>query len=326
MKAQIAALLAVAALAGGCASGGGGGGSSSGMSEEDEFMCALIPVACIFAAPATPPPDCCTPRPNETFTRWEDHVWDRVDVQGVQVTAPYSGPSSDKVVAVLEGTIAGTNVTAYYDPQRRLGTLNLPNEQLDPPYSSNPTFSGHESIDVLPSYGSSTGSNGLAANPYRLGWSYQSFGAWDSVQNMQFGGASFGAATPGYAVPGSGTGVFTGKLAGFYVSPAGEVAATAADLTVNVDFSARTVGLQSTNSRFNNSVSPEAPHLNVGGTLRYSPGSNAFSGTLSNAGGTMSGPSQGAFYGPSAQELGGVFALKAPGTVEAFTGAYGAKR
>jgi hypothetical protein len=40
----------------------------------------------------------------------------------------------------------------------------------------------------------------------------------------------------------------------------------------------------------------------------------------------MSGPSQGAFYGPSAQELGGVFALKAPGTVEAFTGAYGAKR
>jgi hypothetical protein len=40
----------------------------------------------------------------------------------------------------------------------------------------------------------------------------------------------------------------------------------------------------------------------------------------------MSGTSNGQFYGPAAQELGGVFALKSATTVETFVGAYGAKR
>ena len=45
-----------------------------------------------------------------------------------------------------------------------------------------------------------------------------------------------------------------------------------------------------------------------------------------NAAGTMSGASKGKFYGPKAEELGGVFVVKSPSTVETFTGAYGAKR
>jgi hypothetical protein len=40
----------------------------------------------------------------------------------------------------------------------------------------------------------------------------------------------------------------------------------------------------------------------------------------------MSGASKGQFYGPTAQELGGVFTLKSPTTAETFTGAFGGKR
>lgn len=64
----------------------------------------------------------------------------------------------------------------------------------------------------------------------------------------------------------------------------------------------------------------------LSGRLSYAPGSNTLSGTLTSASGTMSGASNGQFYGPKAKELGGVFVVKSPSTVETFTGACGAKR
>jgi len=47
---------------------------------------------------------------------------------------------------------------------------------------------------------------------------------------------------------------------------------------------------------------------------------------FSNTGGTLSGSTQGQFYGPNAQELGGAFILTSGQGVETFAGAYGAKR
>jgi hypothetical protein len=64
----------------------------------------------------------------------------------------------------------------------------------------------------------------------------------------------------------------------------------------------------------------------LNGTLTYQPGANSFQGKLTNAAGTMTGSSRGQFYGPAAQELGGVFSVKASSGTETFTGAYGAKR
>jgi hypothetical protein len=40
----------------------------------------------------------------------------------------------------------------------------------------------------------------------------------------------------------------------------------------------------------------------------------------------MAGPTKGQFYGPAAQELGGVFVVKAADGPASLTGAYGAKR
>jgi hypothetical protein len=172
---------------------------------------------------------------------------------------------------------------------------------------------------------------GVAANPHHAGWNYQSFGAWEAdldATGIAVRATSFGVATPAAAVPSSGAATFVGKLGGLYVSPAGRGSVAAADLAVNVDFSARSMGFASTNTVVMRAPSAPvaAPNLDLGGRLTYAPGSGTFSGTLSDADGTLRGASNGQFYGPAAQELGGVFALKSATTAEAFTGAYGAKR
>jgi len=171
---------------------------------------------------------------------------------------------------------------------------------------------------------------GLVANPHVQGWNFQSFGVWDTraPEEGYITSNSFGAATPTFAVPTTGSATFSGKLAGFYVSPSGQGSVAASDVTATANFSTRSIGFASTGTTLTRDLSQSvsAPNLNLNGTLTYSPGSNSFTGTLRNAGGTMSGVSNGQFYGPAAQELGGVFAVKSSKTVETFTGAYGAKR
>ena len=197
---------------------------------------------------------------------------------------------------------------------------------------------GQPGIDLVVSKNTSFGevspfthadSIAVIANPQALGWNYQSFGVWnDELGSTGLQLRSFGAATPASAIPVTGSATFSGKLAGGYVSPQGTGTVASADLAVNVNFADRTLAFASTNTVLGTVAWSKvaAPNLNLGGTLTYSPGVNSFSGTLTSAGGTMSGKSTGQFYGPAAQELGGVFAVKSATTVETFAGAYGAKR
>jgi hypothetical protein len=129
-------------------------------------------------------------------------------------------------------------------------------------------------------------------------------------------------------VPSAGNATFAGKLGGYYVSPGGEVSVATATVTVDANFSARSLSFASSGTSLTRTLqtAAAAPNLNVSGTLTYSPSANVFAGTLKNASGTMSGSTTGRYYGPTAQELGGVFALKSPSTVETLAGAYGAKR
>lgn len=173
----------------------------------------------------------------------------------------------------------------------------------------------------------------LVANPYALGWDYQSFGIWNQHRPLNaspwISANSFGAATPGSAVPTTGSATFTGKLAGVYVSHLGEGSIAFADLTVNADFGARTLGLSSTGTTLTRDLAATtaAPDLNLNGVLTYAAGSGTFSGTVHSAG-MLQGSSTGRFYGPGAEELGGVFGLRSwfGVGVETFTGGYGAKR
>lgn len=164
----------------------------------------------------------------------------------------------------------------------------------------------------------------MGADPSSFGWEYQSFGVWSTGRTTESGSA--GVMSVG--APTAGTATFTGTSNGVYVDAAGLGYQVDSDVSVNANFAARTLVLSSpgtVTSRDFFATTSSAPNLNLTGTLAYAAGTNSFAGTLTN-GGTLTGSSSGRFYGPSAEELGGVFILKASRGVETYGGAYGAKR
>ena len=181
----------------------------------------------------------------------------------------------------------------------------------------------------------SAGTIAVAADPIAQGWNYQSFGMWETgglTTSGYVGVMSVGAPTAGTAIPATGTATFTGKSIGFYTDATGVGHGALSDVSVNADFGARTLALSSSgtvtiDNYVTNATTSPAPNLNLTGTLSYAAGTNSFAGNLTTSGGTpLTGTSTGRFYGPSAQELGGVFILKAGSGVETYGGAYGAKR
>jgi hypothetical protein len=206
------------------------------------------------------------------------------------------------------------------------------------PYFGRPGFvaltstAATASAEKNPFVEGASGAMVLAASPNWLGWNYQSFGIWDVEinGNRYIDALTFGAPSLATAVPTAGNATFNGVLGGLYISPAGQGSLASANLRVDVDFGARTLDFASTATTLTRNLSTStltaAPNLDLSGTLRYDAGSASFSGTLVNAGGTLSGSSAGKFYGPTAQELGGAFQAHAASGVETFTGAYGAKR
>jgi hypothetical protein len=163
-----------------------------------------------------------------------------------------------------------------------------------------------------------------------IGWEYQTFGAWETGRGTgagTIGAISVGAPTAGSAIPTTGDVTFTGATVGLYLDASGaNDYVTASDLTVDADFAARSLAFTTANTEkihVLTAVTSGAPDLDLSGTLTYAAGTNSFSGALTAAGG-MSGNTQGRFYGPSAEELGGVFALSGSSGVESYAGAYGA--
>lgn len=179
-------------------------------------------------------------------------------------------------------------------------------------------------------------SRAIISNPRSLAWDYQSFGVWETgldAGNGFYGAMSLGAPTAGTAIPGSGTANFGGKVVGSYVNSAGTGHTVLANLNVGVDWGTRLLTLETSGSQMSAdgvsfSLNPSLDMNNQ--TLSYAPGTNGFSGTLTTGAtatspGGLSGNSSGKFYGPNAQELGGVFFLQGNG-LETYSGAYGAKQ
>lgn len=343
---KLVAVATAAAILAGCASGGGT--SQRGNSGLDELA---LGIGCVFAFGLSP---ACHSQSSDSstisgaptkstqygITTWSDLPADKgALVSGPEMAVTYEG----RIASVMPGwTSLGADVGVRYDAQKHLVDFT----DGDMPYADrflNLSGVGHPELDAgvdsdlsefpqTPFTSLTANSVGLVANPYVAGWEYQSFGVWNNQditgEQGWVGAHSFGSGTADAAVPLSGTATFVGKFGGLYVSPAGEGSVAAGDVTVNADFSARSLSFASNNTVTTRdlAVATPAPNLNLSGTLTYAPDLARFSGTLTSAGGTMSGASNGQFYGPKAEELGGVFVVKSPTTVETFTGAYGAKR
>jgi hypothetical protein len=171
-----------------------------------------------------------------------------------------------------------------------------------------------------------------------LGWNYQSFGVWLSLlstTSFQVGAMSAGAVTPGNAVPTSGPATFTGVSSGFYVNNNGVPHVLAADMTAIVDFGTpRSVAFNTTNTLIGDlnagGAALPAPGLDLIGSFTFAPGSSQFSGpvhTFDTSVDGLTGNGSGRFYGPNAQEIGGVYGLVGnDGRPSRMIGAFGGRQ
>ncbi len=172
--------------------------------------------------------------------------------------------------------------------------------------------------------------SGVVASAVAHGWNYQSFGAWVIAANgpapqhvvVQTGGA----ATEMGGVPTTGSATYGGRSAGVLHNTAGRIFDTRSDVTVVVDFVNRDVNFATSGTSLNDRGAElpliDGAPFDLTGTLEYEAGSNRFMGTVTTVGG-MTGPADGVFYGPAAEEIGGTFATRGTG-VESYIGGFGA--
>lgn len=175
---------------------------------------------------------------------------------------------------------------------------------------------------------------GMIVNGEGMGWNYQSFGYWVADQGAirsVVDAVSFGRLTEPGGIPASGTATYSGVTSGLYVDAGGWPSDYAASLTAEADFGpARSISFSTRRSLILPLGAEDliaAPELDFAGALAIAPGANRFSGTVNTLQPAvrLSGSVEGRFYGPAAEEIGGVFTLTGSGT-EALIGGFGAMR
>jgi hypothetical protein len=297
----------------------------------------LILSACGGGGGGTAPSPAPTPLATTAFTKWSEvqpGVTYKADGLGQEVTG-ISGAGVFTTINPPSSVSGGYSAILTFDSALELTRLALttpaPTLVVLDKADAGTTFSDLTlTPGTPPQFVGARNSTSVAvmANPIDLGWEYQSFGVWETglgTSSRTFGAMSVGAPTIGTAIPGSGTASFTGYATGSYVNVAGTGATVLADVTVGADFATQTLTFSTQNSRTSTDWSTFTlnPDLNLSGTLTYTAGTNSFTGPVNGSG--LAGNSTGQFYGPNAEELGGVFFLKGSG-VEAYAGAYGAKQ
>jgi len=176
-------------------------------------------------------------------------------------------------------------------------------------------------------------SRAALVDPGFFGWNYQSFGVWMkdvSPNSFEAGAISAGAATPGSAVPTLSSATFTGHAGGFYFDGAGGRFATDAQMSAVTNFQSRNIDFSTTGTLLTplggtapSTLDPST--LNLSGNLNYAAGTSQFSGNVNTPNSTLKGSASGQFYGPNAQEIGGIYGLTSPDG-QRMLGGFGGKR
>jgi hypothetical protein len=183
----------------------------------------------------------------------------------------------------------------------------------------------------------------LVIDALAVGWNYQSFGVWSvesTPSSWLVGAMTAGRRTDDSLLPTTGTAVFTGLAGGFYSDSVGTPYATTASMSANVNFSTRNIQFSTSNTtRVNANTGVQTPDngLNLSGSFSYIPRVNPpggatpddrvglFRGPLVTQNGVLAGQGSGQFYGPAAEEIGGVYSLSGTG-LSRMVGAFGGKR
>lgn len=300
-------LVCFAAAMAGCGGGGGGG---------------------------TPPPPApeSAPPPPVPFTSFQAIQPNQTVAMtgGISQTASGTVDTSGTITSATLGPVDTTNSSANltYDP-----LIVLSGVSIATPLSSVSFGAPGDFVTCMSGVCelSSSTADALVFDGRAVGWNYQTFGLWATAPTATTwltGAISVGSPTPASAVPTTGSATFTGLAAGLYTDPVGALFATSANMTANVDFSARSVGFGTSSTMVTDTNGMQSPNSNIdlSGTLTYAAGTNQFTGSVQTSDKTLNGSATGQFYGPNAEEIGGVYGLTAGTGVSSMLGGFGGKR
>ena len=285
------------------------------------------PVASTPPPPPAPPP----PPPPPTFTTWSAiPAPGSIAVNGVSQEVTYTASTTAVVTVSPYSGLLATTYTPTIDASRAITDIVIKNSNRTITFSKSAgdSFQRFGNTSIITARNPSGSNVAVAVDPALQGWDYQSFGVWITGAGTGSGSAgavSVGAQTAGSAIPTTGSATFTGLLGGTYLDPAGGDHLVGANLTVNADFAGRSLALSSSMTT-DISTGAAMPGLDLTGGLTYAAQTNTMTGTLSAANGRLSGPATGYFFGPAAQEIGGIFSLSATSGLERFGGGFGGRR
>jgi hypothetical protein len=160
-----------------------------------------------------------------------------------------------------------------------------------------------------------------------LDLSYVTFGNWTDANSTSNSIASgfvvFGVRTPAGAVPTTGTASYAGETIGTMVDSRGTIYTVSGFGTMTANFGAGTVNGDFTKTaKFNVLTTSTTPWRDFTTTGNIS--GNTFAGTAATKDGALTGTSNGGFFGPAANEIGGVYRMTGGG--EQATGSFVGKK
>ncbi|MBN1006996.1 transferrin-binding protein-like solute binding protein [Amphritea pacifica] len=259
-----------------------------------------------------------------------------VDIEGQSVEFSYVANTNPTSIIITGTSNPSTDPTAKssltYNDSGEISKLSIVTDKGTVSWDSATDTFDYSTSPLLTVNSPDFSEVGFTLLPLNIGWDYQTLGTWvtetttGSGASGRLGSISVGSRTDGSAVPTTGTATFTGATSGFYIDSAGTLFYVLGNTSINADFANRSLAFTTSNNNtvnINTEVASVNSDLNLSGTLTYSAGSNNFSGSVTGTG--LTGSASGYFYGPSAEEAGGTFALTGGG-VEIYTGAFGAKR
>jgi len=319
-------LLIVTTALGACGTGGGGGG---GAPTEIPPAPSQPPAPGQTTQRQTTPPDS-TPRTDVAFTSFSA-VQPNQNVMMSGSATTISGTQANGAVTSVNPEVNGAStLNLGFDSQRKLTALAISAPEGNVSFDRSAGHSISCSGGGMCSASSPTAS-AVTGDALGNGWNYQTYGVW-AVQSIPtsfvLGGVSAGNATPGNAIPTTGTARFFGNASGYFIDTAGLRSTTSAAMIANVDFQNRAIGFTTIDTTLVNSTTGAASsnaELDLSGSLSWAAGLNNFSGRVQTRNNNLDGSASGRFYGPKAEEIGGTYSLSG-GPTSRLVGGFGGKQ
>jgi len=268
-----------------------------------------------------------------TFSDWNSITKpSQVNLEGISTDVSYTAPGAKISTLTNKGVDLTTTASVNYRSNNTISKVSLTTQNGTVTFNEDGTDTIGDSGNILYGYNQEGSDFILAADPVGIGWNYQTFGMWETgigTGSGTAGGISVGAATAGSSIPTSGSATYTGYFGGATSDFDGDDFLTKGTVSVGADFANRSLAYSTSASKYLSPVtSPPSwtndSQFNMSGTLTYSDGTNSFTGNITDEK-SMSGTATGKFYGPNAEELGGVYYLTGSG-LKMHAGAFGAKK